>query len=51
MFSDRGKGVLFLESARDVGGFRLHAFIDCVPVPEDVMAEAPAWFKKALVRC
>uniref|UniRef100_A0A061SMS2 CwfJ-like protein n=1 Tax=Tetraselmis sp. GSL018 TaxID=582737 RepID=A0A061SMS2_9CHLO len=48
MFRSQGKDVVFLECATSLGSGRGHAAVDCVPVPEDVGADAPIYFKQGL---
>ncbi|CAI5491389.1 unnamed protein product [Closterium sp. Naga37s-1] len=49
MAVDDGAGVIFLESAMGVGGAgrqRKHCYVEAIPVPAAVMAQAPLYFKK-----
>ncbi|CAI6005757.1 unnamed protein product [Closterium sp. NIES-64] len=51
MATQEGAGVIFLESAMGVGGAgrqRKHCYVEAIPVPAAVMAQAPLYFKKAL---
>ncbi|CAG9462093.1 unnamed protein product [Pedinophyceae sp. YPF-701] len=48
MAAEHNEGVVFMETAMGLGTFRGHARIDAVPVPRDVLDEAPMWFKKAI---
>ncbi|CAI5519070.1 unnamed protein product [Closterium sp. Naga37s-1] len=49
MAVEEGAGVIFLESAVGVGGAgrqRKHCYVEAIPVPAAVMAQAPLYFKK-----
>lgn len=48
MFGSKGQDVVFLETAMHLNSGRGHAVIDCIPVPEEVGADAPIFFKQGL---
>jgi hypothetical protein len=57
MFTAQGMDVIFIETALGVGGntsggggqdAHAHAVVDCIPVPQDVFAKAPMYFRKAV---
>jgi hypothetical protein len=48
MFRHQSKGVLFLETAMQLQRQR-HTFVDVVPLPAELAAQAPAYFKEALL--
>jgi hypothetical protein len=48
MFSSQGRDVVFLENAMHLGSGRGHAVVECVPVPVEVGADAPIYFKQGL---
>ena len=47
MFHEENRGVLFLEMALEPKK-RKHTVIECIPLPMDLAADAPIYFKKAL---
>ncbi|CAI5500278.1 unnamed protein product [Closterium sp. Naga37s-1] len=54
MATQEGAGVIFLESAMGVGGAGRqckHCYVEAIPVPAAVMAQAPLYFKKVGPRC
>uniref|UniRef100_A0A5S6QIH4 Cwf19-like C-terminal domain-containing protein n=1 Tax=Trichuris muris TaxID=70415 RepID=A0A5S6QIH4_TRIMR len=50
MFHASGRECIFMESARNVRHMP-HARVECFPVSPNVAANAPAFFKKAIMEC
>ncbi|KAK9802677.1 hypothetical protein WJX73_004828 [Symbiochloris irregularis] len=48
MAMSQGREIVFMETAKDVGGLRSHAVIEAVPLPAKAFAKAPLYFKKAV---
>lgn len=48
MHEQRGEECLFLETARKIKQQQNHAAVDCIPLPEGSLQDAPVYFKKAL---
>ena len=48
MFSQEGKECCFIETAMNLGHAGRHAVVECIPVPADIAARAPMYFKKAI---
>ncbi|KAG8964651.1 hypothetical protein FRC03_001493 [Tulasnella sp. 419] len=48
MFADQNKGVIFYETVLNLK-WQKHTFIECVPVPFDLFADLPAYFKESIL--
>ena len=48
MHKAQGLDVIFLETAMNLNGGRSHCVVDCIPVPDEVGADAPIYFKQGL---
>lgn len=48
MFAAQGKRCIFFETALRPEDNRSHAFVECIPLPEEAAARAPMYFRKAI---
>jgi hypothetical protein len=48
MFAQQDKECCFIETAMKFGYGVQHAIVECIPLPSDVSAKAPLYFKKAI---
>lgn len=48
MFSEQGKKVVFLETVLGLSKQQRHCLVECIPLPPDLAATAPVYFKKAI---
>ncbi|CAG8589437.1 5980_t:CDS:10 [Ambispora leptoticha] len=48
MFADENRGVIFMETVINLK-WQKHTFIECIPMPIELLDDAPAYFKEAIL--
>ncbi|XP_073278643.1 uncharacterized protein [Primulina huaijiensis] len=48
MFSKQERDVVFLETVLGLAHQRRHCLVECVPLPREIVKQAPVYFKKAI---
>ncbi|KAG9304760.1 hypothetical protein G9A89_003934 [Geosiphon pyriformis] len=48
MFDEANRGVIFMETVVNLG-WQKHTVIECIPMPLDLVEDAPAFFKEAIM--
>lgn len=48
MFSKQERDVVFLETVLGLAQQRRHCLVECVPLPREIVKQAPVYFKKAI---